>query len=673
MALPSVLAGPILRASDQKEIVIWIATSEKATFQTKLFVVGERDRSGVRSLKPVAHDQVATSLSVGSHLFVHLLRMRAPQGQRFPDDCVIAYDMSITMNGITSDLESLFKKALGYAALGQGDTKYLPTLTLSSIAGPFLHASCRKLHGAGNDAFPQADEALQATWEAPLRRPLRMFLTGDQIYADDVAVPLLDHLTELHSQLFEYALSLPGYGPLFIPDEDRTQFVADKLGFTSGACRAHLVTFAEFAAMYLVALSPACWPPKFLVHLYRWRQERMEEELAALEKARVAMPAVQRVLANIPTYMMFDDHEVTDDWNLDADWRTRVSGTPLGRWVIANALAAFWLFQGWGNAPDQRDDSFAATVLRLAARERVEEKVLAAVPWTFALSTQPAIVLADTRTTRAGVSGKPSDLLGEVGRQALKQAVIESGYRAREALIIVSPAPVLGFTPIELGQKLYAMRAGPYAADAEAWGLSAEGFLRFFELVVGLRPRACIILSGDVHYGFTVEATVRVRGMACRVVQLTSSALKNKTTGLERAEHISRYSGFEEFAAFIFSAGVQNPVNVKIREEIWGWFQRPRSDVQRRLRAIGTPDAQDMAHSIDEQLGSGGAIMLDAGTARRLELNPADVVIERSIVKTGPSYLVASNNLGIVLGRFDELTHVLLTEQREPNTATVRL
>jgi hypothetical protein len=49
--------------------------------------------------------------------------------------------------------------------------------------------------------------------------------------------------------------------------------------------------------------------------------------------------------------MIFDDHDVTDDWNLTARWRHRVHASPAGRRIVANALAAYWAFQGWGNDP----------------------------------------------------------------------------------------------------------------------------------------------------------------------------------------------------------------------------------------------------------------------------------------------------------------------------------
>ena len=55
------------------------------------------------------------------------------------------------------------------------------------------------------------------------------------------------------------------------------------------------------------------------------------------------------MLANVPTLMIFDDHEVTDDWNLHADWVARVNASAMGPQVLRNALAAYAVFQDWGN------------------------------------------------------------------------------------------------------------------------------------------------------------------------------------------------------------------------------------------------------------------------------------------------------------------------------------
>jgi hypothetical protein len=73
-------------------------------------------------------------------------------------------------------------------------------------------------------------------------------------------------------------------------------------------------------------------------------------------------------MANVPTYMMWDDHEVTDDWNLNPMWRDRVMTNPLGRAVIRNGMLAFALFQGWGNDPDKYTQGKPKRLLELATQ-----------------------------------------------------------------------------------------------------------------------------------------------------------------------------------------------------------------------------------------------------------------------------------------------------------------
>ncbi|HEY6669151.1 MAG TPA: hypothetical protein VI033_08365 [Candidatus Nitrosopolaris sp.] len=46
-------------------------------------------------------------------------------------------------------------------------------------------------------------------------------------------------------------------------------------------------------------------------------------------------------MANIPTYMMFDDHDITDDRNITREWNERVKESDYGKQIVANGLAAF--------------------------------------------------------------------------------------------------------------------------------------------------------------------------------------------------------------------------------------------------------------------------------------------------------------------------------------------
>jgi hypothetical protein len=74
-----------------------------------------------------------------------------------------------------------------------------------------------------------------------------------------------------------------------------------------------------------------------------------------LKDYSISVQACRRVMANCSTYMLFYNHDVTDDWN-DKIWENKTKSNKMSRRIIANTLAAYWCFQGWGN------DRFSAEV-----------------------------------------------------------------------------------------------------------------------------------------------------------------------------------------------------------------------------------------------------------------------------------------------------------------------
>src|SRR2546427_101027 len=74
------------------------------------------------------------------------------------------------------------------------------------------HGSCQKPHGLGAPMQAQFDAAIEAARLDPVKRPHRLFLTGDQIYADDVATCLLPGLADLGKQLLGATETLKGPG-----------------------------------------------------------------------------------------------------------------------------------------------------------------------------------------------------------------------------------------------------------------------------------------------------------------------------------------------------------------------------------------------------------------------------------------------------------------------------
>jgi phosphodiesterase/alkaline phosphatase D-like protein len=60
-------------------------------------------------------------------------------------------------------------------------------------------------------------------------------------------------------------------------------------------------------------------------------------------------PLVRWLYATVPTAMIFDDHDVHDDWNTSAVWRRRMKGTSWWQERITGGLAAYWVYQHLGN------------------------------------------------------------------------------------------------------------------------------------------------------------------------------------------------------------------------------------------------------------------------------------------------------------------------------------
>ncbi|NGO91335.1 MAG: alkaline phosphatase family protein, partial [Halomonas sp.] len=125
--------------------------------------------------------------------------------------------------------------------------------------------------------------------------------------------------------------------------------------FTSANAQNHLMTLAEMLAMYCLVWSPTPWqlvavkPPA----LGDKEAGTYQQEQAVIDDFVVGLPQCARLMAHVPSLMIFDDHDVTDDWNLTADWERCAYGHPFSKRIIGNALVAYLLCQGWGNAPEK--------------------------------------------------------------------------------------------------------------------------------------------------------------------------------------------------------------------------------------------------------------------------------------------------------------------------------
>ena len=558
---PLVLAGPMPRRVEPGALSVFVACRWPRTVELS---VHRGTRAGPGTLVHVERGRTVP-LGRSLHVAVVTARPRVP----LEPDTVYGYDLRFWRETAApaddgpadADLRTLgLRDRLAYRP-GHLPSVVLPPGRLEQVR--IVHGSCRKPHGQRRDALATLDHILEATHGDPEARPQQLYLTGDQIYADDVAPGLL----ALCQEVGRAALGRPAPEPL--PDTGdggpdrlapghRDHVVRHHAGFTGPALDCHLMSLAEFYGMYLLIWSDELWP--------RDRAGRAALPAAGdagpargavLEFART-LPRVRRALANIATYMIFDDHDVTDDWNLHRRWHEHVHRRPLGRRMVQNALAAYAVFQGWGNEPDQftGDRPGGRLLADLGAWDGQEgvtceavrgrlglpsAATVAPVRWDYQVDTPSyqAIVL-DTRTQRGfrpGGNGLAAPAL--LGPDAMaRQLTDRLAARGREVpvTVLVSAAPVFGHPMIEAKIQLKRIKAiewyeqGPAAVDREAWSLDPAAFEALLATLVPFRR--VVILSGDVHYGFAGSVAYWDRRLGAerraRFVQCTSTPLKNE-------------------------------------------------------------------------------------------------------------------------------------------------
>ena len=496
--------------------------------------------------------------------------MRPAEGA-FPTDAVLAYDIEVEGRRLAD---------LGLVGGADGITYpdlQWPTFVLASRLRRLLHGSCRKLHGGGEDAIVNAGEIIGSTLHDVARRPSVLFLTGDQIYGDDVDRRVF-HAVRSITEHCTVDKSIPGLPPLADLGAGQRSAHTKRFFFTSDHDDNHVLGFGEYAALYLLA-----WNPDLSAL-------GIDTAVVLGEEERAAVAVARRTLANVVTYMAFDDHEITDDWNINARWRRRVDDHPSGRRVVANGLAAYWAFQGWGNDPDAFDMRFKDAIeahVSTPDNERTGrpfERALWDHPsWTYATPTRPVALVMDLRMRRGD---RPShldvvELLHPDAYATLDQALARVGHVRGQPLVLVSPTPVLGHPLVERIQDN--ARAGKTAADfdAESWTAHRAGLPRLLAwLVETVAAPVCVVLSGDVHYGFHAVGTFEERGRHVVVAQLTSSSLRNtefRPQTLQVADALLGFLGAEEV----------------------GWRRRPSNAVERLRDAARTAKAQLILETTD--------------------------------------------------------------------------
>ncbi len=310
------------------------------------------------------------------------------------------------------------------------------------------------------------------------------------------------------------------------------------------------------------------------------------EEYTRLYRESWSDPDIRWLLSTVPSTMVFDDHDVNDDWNISWSWVEEMRATGWWDARITGAFMSYWVYQHLGNLspPELAEEEMFDLVQRdedagerLRTFARMCDRESAASRWAYYRDFGDSRVLVlDSRAARV-LADERRDMIDEEEWDW----VVERSHGAFDHLVIASTLPIFlahGLHHLEAwneavcngrwGRRL--ARAGERlrrGVDLEHWAAFNQSFERLCEWlrtvasgVGGNRPPASIVLlGGDVHHVYVADVDLGAKATgASRVFQLVCSPFRNPLSGTElRTVRVtgSRVAG-AIFALFARLAGV---------------------------------------------------------------------------------------------------------------------
>jgi len=267
-------------------------------------------------------------------------------------------------------------------------------------------------------------------------------------------------------------------------------------------------------------------------------------------------PDVRWLLSVLPSSMIFDDHDVRDDWNTSRSWREEMQQTDWWSERIIGGLSSYWIYQHLGNlapadlAGDElyqqvRNHAGDAVELlrRFAAQADAEADGAKPTRWSYRRDFGPIrLLMIDSRCGRI-LDGQRSMI--SAGEFDWVRSQADGDY---DHLLIGTSLPWLlprALHDLEAWDEILAdgrrgrLIAGwgeklRRAADLEHWAAFRHSFDELGELIrsvaAGERgqraPATVCVLSGDVHHAYAAGVDFG-EPVSSEVYQLTCSPLHN--------------------------------------------------------------------------------------------------------------------------------------------------
>jgi len=281
------------------------------------------------------------------------------------------------------------------------------------------------------------------------------------------------------------------------------------------------------------------------------------EEYTQLYYESWGEPTVRWLLSTLPSSMIFDDHDVRDDWNTSHAWRLDMQKTDWWEERITGALMSYWIYQHLGNLGPEgiaADETYQAirnlpdaeAALRAFAQQADREADGAkATMWSYRRDFGPVrLIVIDSRCGRVLADGHRS-MIGDAEFAWIEHQVEDGDFNH---LVVATSMPWLlprALHDIESWNEALSAgsrgrllaRIGEWvrrAVDLEHWAAFRTSFDRLAALFArvgrgehgGPAPATVTVISGDVHHSYISEADYDPP-LESRVYQITCSPINN--------------------------------------------------------------------------------------------------------------------------------------------------
>lgn len=279
------------------------------------------------------------------------------------------------------------------------------------------------------------------------------------------------------------------------------------------------------------------------------------EEYAHLYGLAWSDDANRWLLSTVPSAMIFDDHDVRDDWNASLDWKKKMEATSWWHGRIVAGLASYWVYQHLGNlSPAERAEDAIwqwiaghtgpgepdVTAALDAFADRVDRE-----PRTYRFSYRRdfgdvRLVVVDSRaareltpTARALVDDTEWEWLDEQLQGDVRHLLVATslpfllpiGLHHVEAWDEAIAQGAWGRFAARIGERLRQM------VDLEHWAAWQNSFQSLARVLAdiadgrrGTAPDTVVVLSGDVHFSYIAEVE---RSGGSRILQAVCSPVRN--------------------------------------------------------------------------------------------------------------------------------------------------